>query len=117
MATFYQGTEIKFKAEITADGFSMDTDPFDITVASQRYSVTGSKTLAVTGENDPNAKQGGEEVSIVRETDGWFVTVATENFPKGDLRVIATAHITDPSAYDGVRNEIAVAPLGSLNIP
>ena len=118
MANYYQGTEIKFKIELTAEGFTMDTDPFDITVASQRSSVTGSKTIAVTGaSSDSDKKQGSAELSIVRESDGWYGIVETDALSKGELRVIATAHITDTSAYDGVRNEVAVAALGQLLVP
>lgn len=111
MADFYKGTEIKFKVELTAVGFSMDDDPFDIKVSTSRNSsVEGKKT-------DTSAKQGSQDVSIVKEDTEWYVIVKTDNLQKGDMRVIATAHITDTGAFDGVRNEIAIAPLGRLLEP
>ncbi len=110
MANFYKGTEIKFAFTITAEGFDMDTDDFDLEVASPRDSVTGSKSGSSTSG-------GSEDLSIKKEDDTWYAIANTEKLSKGDLRVIATAHITDASAYDGVRNEIAVASLGTLLLP
>lgn len=110
MANFYKGTEIKFAFEITAEGFNMDTDDFDIEVASPRNSVMGSKTGSSTSG-------GSEDLSIKKESGTWYAIAKTEGLSKGDLRAIATAHIPDTSAYDGVRNEVAVASLGTLLLP
>ena len=111
MATFYKGTEIKFVVELAAEGFSMDAHDFDIEVASPRDSIKGSKVGTGT------SNQGSEDLFINKEDDKWVVVADTSKLSKGDLRVIATAHTPDVSASDGIRNEIAVQPLGTLLIP
>ena len=117
MANFFKGSEIKFTINLQAEGFSMDEDEFDIEVASPRSSVVGHKT---PGGEDPT------DVVIFKETvtpeqgdpvDVWYAIVDTQNLNVGDMRVIATAYITDSDANDGVRNEIAVASLGKLVNP
>lgn len=110
MANFYKGTEIKFAFTLTAEGFDMDTDDFDIEVASPRDSVIGSKTGASTSG-------GSAGLSIKKEDDTWYAIADTSTLSKGELRVIATAHINDTAAHDGVRDEVTVAPLGTLLIP
>lgn len=111
MATFFKGTEIKFAIELTAEGFSMDDNNFDIQVATAGSSISGSKTgTATTG-------QGSQEVSIFKDGDTWYAVADTSSLKKGDLRVIATAHIPDNSVNDNMRNEIAVATLGNLQNP
>lgn len=196
MANIYKGTEVKFQINLTAPGFSMDEDDFDIEVASPRSSVYGSKGNsdsddsdysdvvifsegptdidyevvqmvddeqdldegieypsypvygAVNGEQDLYEFDGsswtaGPSVSggmtVVYSEDGhayeadangnwndigtprtktaWFAIVDTSHLNVGDMRVIATAHIVDPNANDGVRDDISVAPLGRLVNP
>ena len=117
MANFYQGQEIKFKLDIVADGFSMDNDPFDVQVTSGRTSVSGSKTIAYDSGNENTAKQGSEEVCITKSDEDWWVVAKTDTLATGSMRVIITAHITDTSAYDGVRNDISVNQLGTLAKP
>lgn len=119
MANFYQGQEIKFKLDIVADGFSMDNDPFDVQVTSgrARTSVSGSKTIAYDSGNDKTAKQGSEEVCITKSGNDWWVVAKTDTLAIGSIRAIITAHITDTSAYDGVRNDISVNQLGTLEKP
>jgi hypothetical protein len=117
MANFYQGQEVKFKLDITADGFSMDNDPFDVQVTSGRTSVSGSKAIAYDSENDQTAKQGSAEVCITKSGEDWWVVVKTDTLAIGSMRVIITAHVTDTSAYDGVRNDISVNQLGTLVKP
>lgn len=108
---------MKFKLDITADGFSMDNDPFDVQVTSGRTSVSGSKAIAYDSENDQTAKQGSEEVCITKSGEDWWVVVKTDTLAIGSMRVIITAHVTDTSAYDGVRNDISVNQLGTLVKP
>lgn len=116
MAIFYKGTEIKFSIELTAEGFSMDDDDFDIEVASPRDSVIGHKNA--TKDNTTDVVIFPDTVSIDGETiSGWFAIVNTENLSPGELRVIATAYVEDANANDNIRKEIAVAQLGKLLIP
>lgn len=116
MAIFYKGAEIKFLIELTAEGFSMDDDDFDIEVASPRDSVIGYKDATKSSDTDvvifqETVTSGGNSASA------WYAIVDTKNLSLGDLRVIATAHVIDPNANDGVRNDVAVAPLGKLLNP
>ena len=48
MAEYYKGEEIKFAINIDAPGFDMDTDDFEIEVASPRNSVKGYKDASKT---------------------------------------------------------------------
>lgn len=117
MATFYKGDEVKFLLDITAQGFSMDDDDFEVEVRVGKKSVKGYKTPA---QDDPN------DLVIYRETTGqdgnettsaWYAILDTSKLEAGDMRVIATAHIVDEHANDGVRNATAVAALGRLTNP
>ena len=115
MAKFYKGSEVKFSISLTAPGFSMDEDDFEIEVASPRGSVKGYK-------NPPAGTP--LDVLIFKETSddssgesAWFAIVDSSKLSTGDLRVIATAHIPDPNANDGIRDDIAVASLGTLSNP
>lgn len=114
MANIYKGTEVKFKVELTAEGFSMDNNDFDIEVVSPRGSVTGSKTGSIA---DNNVTSNGNGVVIFKESNSWYAIADTTDLAKGDLRVIATARIPDTNADDGIRNDVAVASLGTLVIP
>lgn len=119
MAKFYKGSEVKFAINLTAQGFSMDEDDFVIEVASPRGSVKGYKTPV---DNDPlDVVIFNETVQSdnpeVESTSTWYGIVDTSKLSAGDLRVIATARIVDTNANDGVRNEIAVASLGTLANP
>lgn len=119
MAKFYKGSEVKFAINLTAQGFSMDNDEFDIEVASPRGSVKGYKTPEANDPNDvvifkETVESGDPEVE---STGTWYCIVDTAKLSTGEMRVIATAHIVDANANDGVRNEIAVATLGSLANP
>lgn len=116
MAIFYQGAEIKFAIELTAEGFSMDSDDFDIEVASPRNSVVGHKNATIDDDTDvvifkETITSGGQA------TSAWYAIVDTKNLSPGDLRVIGTAYVVDSNANDGIRKEIAVAPFGKLLKP
>lgn len=125
MANMIKGEEQKFAINITAAGFSMDADNFDVTISSPRNSVTGSKTGAVadtsiqykvvsddgavTISREPDTTENGETV-----TGEWFVVVDTQYLNVGDLTVTTTAYIQDTAANDGVRKSLSRASLGPL---
>lgn len=104
MANFYKGDEVKFAIELTAQGFSMDSNNFDIEVASPKVSVKASK----------NAPSADNALIIFKEDDTWYAIVDTTDLSTGEMRVIATAHIPDANANDGVRRQSEVASLGTL---
>ena len=107
MAKFYKNDEIKFTINLEAPGFSMDEDDFDIEVRSGNSSVKGYKNPEPGSSSD---------VIIYKDTDdgAWYVIVDTSKLAIGSMRVIATAHVIDAHANDGVRNITAVAPLDKL---
>ena len=106
----YRGEEIKFAITLTAEGFSMDDDDFDVEVRSTTRSIRGWK--------NPPAGEGGLDVIIFRETDGkWYCIADTTTLDVGAMTVIATAYVPDAHANDGVRTVIAKASLGKLEAP
>ena len=114
----YKGTEVKFSINLTAQGFSMDDDDFEIEVASPRVSLKGYKTPSQGASTDViifKEDTDGSDSSSSGETGTWYAIVDTSKLNVGEIRVIATAHITDSNAADGVRDEIAVATLGTLS--
>lgn len=124
MADFIKGTKVKFAINIEAQGFSMDTDDFDIEVISTRESVRGYKnpergtsndlviynditTASPTGDDSASSEAG----DIVSK---WYAILDTSKLSVGQLRVVATAHIPDINVDGGIRTELAVARLGKL---
>ena len=115
MAKFYKGTEVKFSINLTAQGFSMDDDDFEIEVVSPRASVKGYKTPSQGSPTDLIIfRETDSDSSSSEETGTWYGVVDTSKLNVGEMRVIATAHIPDLNANDGVRDDISVAVLGTL---
>lgn len=114
MANIIKGTEQKFAINLQAEGFSMDTDDFDVSVISPKATVSGSKgasTADVTIFRDPALDDNDPQEGT------WYVIVNTASLSTGDARVVATAYIPDANANDGVRNEVVSAPLGKIVNP
>lgn len=104
----FKGDEAKFSINLTAPGFSMDTDDFDIEVVSN---IGGSLKGSKGGT--------GTDVIIFKEDDAWYAIVNTENElrPGGNLKVVATAYVPDAHADDGIRKQIATAVLDKFIEP
>jgi len=104
----FKGDEAKFSINLTAPGFSMDTDDFDIEVVS---TIGGSLKGSKSGT--------GTDVIIFKEDDAWYAIVNTENElrPGGSLKVVATAYVPDAHADDGIRRQIATAVLDKFIEP
>ena len=127
MTQIIKGTEQKFAINLTAPGFSMDTDDFEIEVASPSESLKGYKNppagastdVIIFKETETHEVTDPETEEVTEETTStWYAIVNTAAFTKiGDLRVIATAHIPDVNANDGIRNDIQKAALGTLINP
>lgn len=103
---FYKGDEIKFSIDLQAPGFSMDDDDFDIEVKSSR-----GGTPAAASKESP-AQDG--SLVIFKEEGTWYAIVDTTNLAAGDLTVVATAHIPDAHANDGIRRQSDVKALCPL---
>ena len=112
----FKGDEAKFAINLTAPGFSMDTDDFDVEIVS---TIGGSLKGSKGGT--------GTDVIIFSDTDTtgetpvtkWYVIVNTEKElrPGGSLKVIATAYVPDVHADDGIRKQIATGVLDKFIEP
>lgn len=115
-----KGDEPKFAINLTAPGFSMDTDDFDVEIVSSRGgSLKGEKRTPMVMGTDvrifyetsevtvPPEEEGGEPT--VREEKTWYVIVDTSKdlLPGGNLKVIATCYVPDTNANDGIRRQTA----------
>lgn len=127
MANPIFGSEIKFAIELTAEGFDMDTNDFDIEVVASKKSVKASKTSPDPDGNlvifrEPALPDGeltgdSSDSSSSEDIGVWYAIVNTEVLSPGAVNVIATAYIPDANAADGIRCEIAKKPLVTLDKP
>lgn len=131
MATYYKGSEIKFKLELEAEGFDMDRDDFKIDVVSGNTKVSGDKwnsqaadttipeeaRLAVIIFRDPALSGNSDSSGSIDEEDGWYAIVNTTTLAVGDMKLVAWAYVPDGNADDLIRTDIAVTPLGRLINP
>lgn len=86
----YVGTELKFAFTITASGFDIDDDDFEILVKGQRRSIRIPKDECFMDENDQ-----------------WYFTFDTAQLGPGMVYAIITAYVPDEDFDDGVRKEVA----------
>lgn len=131
MATFYRGSEIKFKLELEAEGFDMDRDDFKIDVVSGNTKVSGDKwnsqaadttipeeaRLAVIIFRDPAQPNSSNSSDSIDDEDGWYAIVNTTTLAVGDMKLVAWAYVPDGNADDLIRTDIAVTPIGRLINP
>ena len=126
----YRGDEVRFTINLTAPGFSMADDDFEIEVSSSRGgSIKGYKTppagedpldviiFSETVETTVPAEEP-EGEPTVESTTTWYVIADTSKLNAGELKVIGTAYVPDAHANDGVRRQTAVnKDLGILQEP
>ena len=125
MANFFIGDEIKFAINLQAEGFSMDEDDFDVKIVHPRGSIEGTKDQGGSTDRkliiyrDPGTDSSSSDSDSSEEPTpaAWYCIVDTTGFAKGDLKVVATAHIVDSNASDGIRNETATSVYGSGQNP
>ncbi len=84
----YLGTELKYKVTMTATGFDMDTDDWEVTIVRGATKRTFTKSECVQGQ------------------DGWFVCFDTKDFGAGNYYAIMTAFVPDADFDDGYRKEV-----------
>jgi len=118
---YYKGDEVKFSINLTAPGFSMDEDDFDIEVSTPKASVKASKGAPTDDlrifrepELDSSSDNSDSNSSEEPQSGTWYAIVDTAKLGDGEMRVFATAHIKDAHANDYVRNQTAVTSLGTL---
>ena len=124
MEEYYKGEEIKFAININAPGFDIDTDDFEIEVASPRNSVKGYKdatkaedTALVIFKEESDSSDSTSDSSSSGGGGQWYGIVDTATLNTGQLRVISKAYIHDTNANDGIRVSIDVKPLATLKNP
>lgn len=83
------GTEYKFAITITAEGFSMDQDDFEIKVRGRRKTVTIPK-----------------EECIVDGEGQWYFTFDSAVTGGGLITAIVTAYVPDYDFPDDLRTEV-----------
>ena len=93
---YYVGTDLKFKLNLVAAGFSMERDNFKIEVYCNAKKISYTKDDLVEGE------------------DGWYLAVDTDGFPPGTVWMVATAYVPDSDMPDGIRKEVTVCNLCTI---
>lgn len=91
-----KGTEVKFKVDLSASGFDMDSCDFFFTI------YCGGKTLTV------------HKRDLVYDGTDWYLCFDTSGFNSGTMTVTTTAFIPDSDFPDGLRTEIDKQTLGIL---
>lgn len=84
----YIGTELKYLVEITASGFSMINDDFNILLKR------GSTTHLFQKDD------------LVRDGDDFYLCFDSAEFGKGPVTVVITAYVPDTDFDDGLRTEV-----------
>lgn len=99
----YVGTKLKYKVEITAEGFSMDENDFEVEVRRGKQSVVITKADMLMHDGDDGME--------------YYITIDTEALGPGTYEVITRAYVPDDDFEDGVRPEIdkqTLIPVASI---
>lgn len=97
---YWIGTDLKFAITITADGFSMDDDDYEITVGNGSKQVVVEKAKIVNGAN-------GEHLLLLDTTQ----------FPSGTIHIVVSAKVRDNDFDTGVRREVWAKDLCLIQHP
>lgn len=82
------GSDVKFRITITADGFSQDTDNWEVTISVGTNSHTFRKE------------------DCIQAIDGWYVAFDTSDYGPGRYTAIIAAYIPDEDFPDGTRKDV-----------
>lgn len=96
---YYVGTDLKFKIDITADGFDQSEDPFEIKV------VCGNRTQTITQDD------------VVEDDGNYYILIDTSQFGTGLVKLIVTAKVPDKNFESGYRREVTVHELCYIRKP
>ena len=89
---YYIGTDLKFKIDITASGFSQADDDYKIKV------VCNGKSMIINKED------------VVEGDDGYYILIPSDQFQPGLVKIIVTATVDDDDFVEG-RREVEVKDL------
>lgn len=99
--SFYLGNDYKLLIEMTAPGFSMDDDDWDVSIK------IGSRTLAKYAKAD-----------CIRDDEGnYYALVRGSDMRPGNLDIIFHAYVPDDDWDDGIMNEIDKQSLATIIKP
>lgn len=96
---YYVGTDLKFKIDITAEGFNQSEDEYEIKV------VCGNQSQTITQDD------------IVEDEDGHYILIDTTQFGTGLIKLIVTAKVPDEDFDAGYRREVTVHELCYIRKP
>lgn len=94
--SYYIGSGIKLKVNITGEGFNQATNPYTI------VATCGGKSVTYTQED------------MESDSGNYYLSVDTSSFRSGTLKLIITAFVPDESFPNGYRKEIDVKTIGPL---
>jgi hypothetical protein len=93
---YYIGSDLKFKIDISAPGFSQERDNYDIDFYC-------GDTLLRFDQDD-----------VIQSGDCFYLPIATSSLASGKMKMVITAYVPDTDFDDNVRKEVAVYNLGML---
>lgn len=96
---YYVGTDLKFKIDITAEGFNQSEDEYEIKV------VCGNQSQTITQDD------------IVEDESGHYILIDTTQFGTGLIKLIVTAKVPDEDFDVGYRREVTVHELCYIRKP
>lgn len=96
----FQGTMLKYLLEITASGFDMDRDDFEITLKR------GAKSLTIPKSDMVVEAYTESENNILIEKHRYYVCFDSAYFGNGVIVAVVTAWIPDTDFEGGVRKEV-----------
>ena len=98
------GTKLKYKVEITAEGFSMVDDDFTVEVRRGSKSVVYEKSDLLIHEVETEGSGSGSGTTVT-ETE-YYLPIDTEELGAGKYEVITRAKVPDDDFEGGFRMEI-----------
>ena len=91
---YYVGTDLKFAINITASGFNMNRDDYDIKI------VCGNRTKTVTQDD-----------IVEGDNNTHYLLIDTSEFSGGLIKLIVTAKVPDDDFENDYRREVTVHDL------
>lgn len=94
--SYYVGLGLKFKINITGEGFNQATNPYTVVASCNNKNITYTQD------------------DIHQEGNDYYLCIDTSVFKPGTLKLIITADIPDEAFEGGYRKEIDVKVIGPL---
>lgn len=111
------GGILKYKVEITAEGFSMEDDEFSVEVRRGSKSVLFEKADMLIHEVETEVAGSGSGAGETEVETEYYIAIDTEALGAGQYVAITRAYVPDDDVEGGVRVEITkqnLIPVRSL---